>query len=88
MQARGGASISDKVAIHWGTPRQTDLDSLDVRTAERYAAEGHFGAGSMLPKVQAAIDFVRSGRDRQAVISSLEMAPQAMSGHAGTTVSA
>ncbi len=78
----------DKVALDWGTPRQRDLDELDVDTAERYARAGHFGVGSMLPKVLAAVEFVRSSPGRRAVICSLEKAPLAMSGRGGTVIHA
>ncbi|MHB9856932.1 carbamate kinase [Streptomyces sp. YIM S03343] len=76
----------DKVAVNWGRPDQTDLDDLDVATAQRYIDEGHFGAGSMLPKVQAAVEFARSSPGRRAVICSLEKAPLAMTGSSGTLI--
>jgi carbamate kinase len=76
----------DKVAINWGEPGQTDLDDLDVETAESYIHAGHFGVGSMLPKVQAGVEFVRSGANRRAVICSLEKASLAMSGGSGTLI--
>lgn len=78
----------DKVAINFGTPEQADLDDLDLATAERYAAEGQFGSGSMLPKVMAAVEYVRRGPGRKAVIGSLERAPEAMAGRSGTLIHA
>jgi carbamate kinase len=54
--------------------------------AQRYMDEGQFGVGSMLPKVQAAMDFVASGAGRRAVICSLEKAPLAMRGESGTVI--
>jgi carbamate kinase len=76
----------DKVAVNWGRPGQTDLDDLEVTAAQRYIAEGHFGVGSMLPKVQAAVEFARSGAGRRAVICSLDKAPLAMRGRSGTVI--
>lgn len=76
----------DRVAINWGRPDQTELAELDPQTAQRYIAAGHFGAGSMLPKVQAAVEFVTSGAGRRAVICSLDKAALAMSGGSGTVV--
>lgn len=76
----------DKVAINFGTPEQRDLDELDADTAERYAAEGQFGDGSMRPKVLAAVEYVRGGEGRRAVICSLEKAPEAMAGRSGTLI--
>ena len=55
--------------------------------AETYLRAGQFGAGSMQPKVAAAVQFVRSGWRRRAVIASLEQAPAAMRGESGTPVS-
>jgi carbamate kinase len=78
----------DKVAINWSRPDQRDLDDLDIETARRLISEGRFGAGSMQPKVEAAVEFAGSAPDRRAVICSLEKAAQAMSGHGGTVVHA
>lgn len=76
----------DRVSINWGKPNQKDLDSISVEEAEKYCAEGHFAPGSMLPKVQAAIDFVKSGEGRRAVIASLEKAPLVIKGESGTII--
>ncbi len=78
----------DKVSVNFGTPEQVDLDELDADTAERYAAEGQFGTGSMLPKVMAAVEYVRRGPGRRAVIGSLDRAPDAMAGRSGTLIHA
>ena len=78
----------DRVAINWGRPDQRDLDDIDAATAQRYIDEGHFGAGSMLPKVQAAVEFVRGNPMRRAVICSLAEAPRAMAGESGTLIHA
>lgn len=76
----------DRVAVDFGTPAQRDLDDLDLVTAQRLIDEGQLGAGSMLPKVQAAMTFAASGPGRRAVICSLEKAPLAMRGESGTTI--
>lgn len=76
----------DKVAVNWGKANQQNLDEMTVAQAEAYCEEGQFAAGSMLPKVQAAIRFVKSGKDRRAVIASLEKAPLAMRGLSGTMI--
>lgn len=76
----------DRVAVGFGTPEQRDLDELDLVTARRYADEGQFGAGSMLPKVEAAMRFAGSAPGRRAVICSLDQAPAAMQGRSGTVV--
>jgi len=76
----------DRIAINFGTPEQKDLEKMSVEEAERYIEEGHFAPGSMLPKVQAAIEFVKSGEGRKAVIASLEKAPLAIKGESGTVI--
>lgn len=78
----------DKVAINFGKPNQQNLDEMTVEQAEKYCEEGQFAKGSMLPKVQAAIQFVKSGENRRAVIASLEKAPMAMKGESGTLIHA
>lgn len=78
----------DRVATDFGKPTQQDLDDLDLAAAQRLVDEGHLAAGSMLPKVQAAMTFAASGPGRKAVICSLEKAPLAMRGESGTTIHA
>jgi carbamate kinase len=74
------------VAINFGQPDQQDLGEVTAAELEQYAADGQFGVGSMLPKVQAAVNFVRSAPGRTAVITSLDLGGQALSGRAGTRV--
>lgn len=49
-----------KVCINFGKPSQKALDQISTAEADQYMAEGHFAPGSMLPKIQAVTDFVRS----------------------------
>ena len=76
----------EKVAIHWGKPNQKDLSHLSLAEAARYAAQGHFAPGSMLPKVQACMAFVRSNPSRKAIITSLDKAIDALNGKTGTVI--
>lgn len=76
----------DRVAINWGKPDQRELAELSIKEAQDYCKEGHFAPGSMLPKVQAAIQFASSGANRRALIASLEHASQAMKGITGTVI--
>lgn len=62
----------DNVYIHYNTPEQETLNEVSVAELEKYCEQGLFEAGSMLPKIQAAMDFVRSGDERVAVITSIE----------------
>ena len=75
----------EKVAIRFGKPDQQWLDSLTVEQAEEYLAAGEFPAGSMGPKVEAAIKFIEGGGKR-AIIASLEDALPALRGETGTHV--
>lgn len=76
----------EKVAIHFGQPNQENLGHLDLATAARYAREGHFGVGSMLPKVEAAMKFVRTFPGKRAIITSLDRAVDALDGKTGTVI--
>lgn len=78
----------NKVAIRYNQPDQEDLGSLTPEEAERFAAEGHFAPGSMLPKVQAAVKFARSKPGRTAIITSLYSAVDALEGKTGTHIQA
>ncbi len=73
------------VKINFGTPDETELSSLTVADAERFMAEGQFGVGSMAPKIEAAVDFVRAGGKR-AIITSLGEIVAAVRGQAGTVI--
>lgn len=74
----------DRVSINWGKPNQTSLESMTCEEAERYCKEGHFAPGSMLPKVQAAMSFAKTGGE--AIIASLENAAAALRGESGTKI--
>ena len=77
----------EKVAINFGKPDQQWLDLLPPDGARRYAAEGQFAPGSMLPKVQAAAKFAESKPGRTALITLLEKAKEGIAGKTGTAVS-
>lgn len=76
----------EKVAINFGKPQQTDLDHLSLAQAAQYARDGQFGVGSMLPKVQAAMRFVRHNPEKTAIITSLDKCLEALEGKTGTHV--
>ena len=76
----------EKVAINWGKPDQQDLDHLSLAEAARYVEEGQFGVGSMRPKVEAAMRFVRSDPGKRAIITSLDKCVDALEGKTGTVV--
>ncbi len=74
----------EKVAINFNKPNQENLDRLNLKSAIKYVEEGQFAPGSMLPKVQAAMKFVRSNPDKKAIITSLDKAVEALAGQTGT----
>jgi carbamate kinase len=76
----------ERVAINFGKPNQKNLDKVTVEEMKKYAEEGHFAPGSMLPKVMAAIEFAESKPGRKAVIASLDKAKEALKGESGTIV--
>jgi carbamate kinase len=73
----------EKVCLNFGTPGQRALDSMTVAEARRYMAEGHFKPGSMLPKIEACIQFVTNS-GHEALITCPEALPAALDGHTGT----
>jgi carbamate kinase len=76
----------DRVSLHFGKPDQKDLDQITLKEAEQYVKEGHFAAGSMLPKVKAAMKFIENKEDGISVICSLEKVSEALSGSTGTRI--
>ena len=76
----------EKVAIRFGKPDQQDLSNLSLSEAARYVEEGQFGVGSMLPKVQAAMKFVRANPGKKAIITSLDKCLDALDGKTGTVI--
>jgi carbamate kinase len=75
----------ERVLLDFGTPRQRPVDTLTLDEARAHLADGQFPDGSMGPKVEAAIQFVEAG-GRDAVITSLDRAADALAGSAGTRI--
>lgn len=76
----------ERVAINFNKPNQKDLASITLSEAEQYIQEGHFAPGSMLPKVEACMEFVRNTPGGKAIITSLEKAKDALDGTTGTQI--
>ena len=68
----------EKVKVDFNTPDERDIDRMTVDEAQKYAAEGQFAAGSMLPKVGAAVRFVKGKPGRKAIITDLNKAIDAV----------
>jgi carbamate kinase len=75
----------EKVCLNFGKPNQKSLSTMTLAEAKQYIAEGHFKPGSMLPKVQAVVDFLEGG-GVQAIITDPEHLAAALQGKAGTSV--
>lgn len=73
----------ERVCLNFGKPNQRAIEVLTLAGAERFMAEGHFAPGSMLPKVQACVDFI-SGGGTEAIITCPESLSAALKGNTGT----
>ncbi len=76
----------EKVAIKFGTPEEEWLGEMTVEQAEKYIEQKEFAEGSMKPKVEAALGFVKSKENRTAIITSLEKALEGLEGKTGTWI--
>lgn len=76
----------EKVAINFGKDKQEWLDSLTPAQAETYIGQEQFAPGSMLPKVEAAVQFASSKSGREALITLLEKAKEGIRGETGTRI--
>ena len=77
----------EKVAVNYRKPDEKWLDSMTLEEAQRYIDEGQFAPGSMLPKVEAAMQFAASKPGRKALVTLLEKAEDGIAGKTGTTIS-
>ncbi len=75
----------EKVALNFNKPDEVWLDKMTVAEAKQYIKEGQFAPGSMLPKVQAIIEFLESG-GKQALITDPEHIGDALEGKTGTWI--
>lgn len=76
----------DHATLNYGKADETPITNMTVQEAAKYMEEGHFEFASMLPKIQASIDFISAGKSRSAIITSLEKAKESLAGRAGTTI--
>jgi carbamate kinase len=75
----------DAVYRDYGSPQREPIRRLSVAQAETLLASGQLGEGSMAPKVEASIQFLRAG-GRRAVIARLDQGREAVDGEAGTEI--
>lgn len=75
----------EKVAINYGTPKEKWLEHMTLAEARQYSEQGHFGEGSMAPKVRAMMAYVEA-TDGRAIITNPENIGRAVNGEAGTHI--
>ena len=75
----------ERVALNFNKPNQRFLDRITVTEARQYLAEGHFAAGSMAPKIEAAIEFT-AATGKPTLITLPEMMMQGLAGKTGTCI--
>lgn len=75
----------EKVSLNFNKPDQIDLDVLTLAEADQYMAAGHFGKGSMQPKIEAATEFVRMGGPKALITDPANLA-RALRGETGTQI--
>lgn len=76
----------EQVSLNFGTAEAAPLSHMTVSEAETYIAEGQFDSASMLPKIEASLSFIKAGKDRCAIITTLEKAEDSIEGKAGTII--
>lgn len=75
----------DNLCLNFGTPKETPLASISLTEAKQYVKEGHFAPGSMLPKIEAIIQFLEHG-GKKAIVTKPDNIGRAMAGSCGTSI--
>jgi carbamate kinase len=76
----------DQVMINFGKENEEAIDEMTIEEANKYIGEEQFAKGSMLPKVEACMEFVKNSENGIALITSLEKAAEALKGQTGTII--
>ena len=76
----------DNVTLNFGKPDAKPISLLSKTEAASYIEDNQFESSSMLPKIEASLDFIEHGRNRKAIITSLEKAEESLEGKAGTVI--
>lgn len=76
----------ENIAINFNEDNEEKLEKVTVEEMHKHADDGQFAPGSMLPKVEACLEFVESNDGRSAIVTSLEKAGEALNGEAGTLI--
>ncbi|MFP3156477.1 carbamate kinase [Lachnospiraceae bacterium ZAX-1] len=76
----------EKVYLNYETDTQQPLDSIAIAQAKEYIQQKQFGAGTMLPKIEAAIDFIGNSTEKTVLITKLDKAMEGIKGKTGTMI--
>ena len=76
----------DAAYLNYNTENMQKIDSLTIEEAEKYISNGEFAKGSMLPKIEACMEFVRDDDNKQAIITSLDKVGYALNRKCGTVI--
>ena len=76
----------ETVCINFNKPDQKEVRSMSIEEANEYIAQGQFAPGSMLPKVESCIEYVKATENGTALITSLQKAKEALRGNTGTII--
>lgn len=74
------------VVLHYDQPEQRDIGQVCAREMVRYAQEGHFRPGSIGPKVEAALEFLKNGGDRVVITDPAHLASAVADPRIGTSI--
>jgi carbamate kinase len=75
-----------KICLFYGQPQEKKLDLVTVEEAKKYLIEGHFAEGSMKPKIEAIIDFIKKDPKRKALVTRADSLKEALEGKDGTWI--
>jgi carbamate kinase len=75
----------EKVCLGFGTPAEKTVDRMTAAEAETYRQQGEFAPGSMLPKIEAALQFIANG-ERRVIITRPDLIEAAIDGKTGTHI--
>ena len=76
----------EKVSLHFNKTNQQEISFMSVKQAKQYMNEGHFAVGSMYPKIQAAINLIKSKPACEILITSIDKASDALKRLTGTLI--
>ncbi len=76
----------EQVCLNFGTEQETPIDEMTIEQARSYMEEGQFEAGTMLPKIEAAIEFIGNSAVRSALITRLEVSREGVKRTPGTLI--